>query len=356
MDAIEFTDDHVARLVDIGRPKLQRGQAVVRITSAGICGSDLTALSGRHPFRIPPLVSGHEGGGIITTIDAPDSTLQPGDRVAIEPQRSCEHCDECASGFGHLCTQKIMLGMAEWPGTLAEEVLVPVNKLYRVDDRVSEDRLALIEPLAVAMHAVAQAEVSARTSVAVLGGGAIGSLIVRAVRDVAKAVVATDIRQGNLELCTALGATATLNSGQTGWREDLLDQFGQFDVVFVAATAPTIVDDAVALTRTRGTIVQVGLFGAPITFDIAALQRFEKRLIGSNVYTATDFEAAVDLLQRDPESIASIVSATVSLNEAVDYLNRRMAGEADQTIKLLVTPDPSHTHAHSNLLNVEGAI
>lgn len=278
---------------------------------------------------------------MITAIDDPASPLRVGHHVVIEPQRSCGVCEACAAGLWHLCERKLMLGMSEWPGTFAELVTVPTDKLYRISSSVPAEYLALAEPLAVAIHAVRRVDAGLLGRVAVLGGGAIGSLIVLTLAsEGAHFIAATDIRDSNQKLCLEMGARAAASPLVDGWKESLRSSAGgPFDVVFVAAAAPGIVDDANDLVRQRGTIVQVGLFGAPVTFNLSSFQRDEKHLLGSNVYESADFEAAVRMLEADPEAVARIVNRRATLEQATEYLNGRMDGQIDDTVKMLLFPN-----------------
>jgi 2-desacetyl-2-hydroxyethyl bacteriochlorophyllide A dehydrogenase len=349
MRAIEFTTENLARVVHREVPVPGPGEVRVRITSAGICGSDLTALRGVHPFRIPPLISGHEGGGRVVEVHPGLPATWLGRQVAIEPQRACQGCDACAAGLPHLCRNRVMLGMAAWPGTLAEYVTVPVECLHPVDWSVAEELLALAEPLAVGHHALSMAPPLERSHVAVLGGGPIGALLVHlAVQAGAEAVVATDPRPPSRRACARLGASATADPREACWRDTVADGHG-FDVVFVATAAPGVLDDAAALLRPRGVAVEVGLFSGPVEFDVTALQQGEKTLVGSNVYTAADFDEAVGTLQRSASRLAALANDHGGLDRAVEYLNAKAAGRADDIIKLLIHPsehtaDP-HEHA-----------
>ena len=122
-----------------------------------------------------------------------------------------------------------------------------------------------------------------------------------------------------------------------GWREEAAGPSG-VDVVFVATAVPGVVDDAVSLLRPRGVVVQVGLFSAPVEVDVAALQQDEKTLVGSNVYTAVDFEVAVATLERSAGRLEALVSRRTDLQGAVDHLNAKVAGEPDDVVKLLALP------------------
>jgi threonine dehydrogenase-like Zn-dependent dehydrogenase len=339
MRAVEFTTEQVARVIERGIPAPGPGEVRVGITSAGICGSDVTALRGVHPFRIPPLISGHEGGG--TVVEAHPGTPETwlGRQVAIEPQRACRDCEACAAGLPQLCRNRVMLGMASWPGTLAEYVTVPVSCLHPVGPSVPAELLALAEPLAVGHHALSMAPPLAHSHVAVLGGGPIGALLVHlAVQAGAGTVVATDPRPGSRAACERLGASVTADPREVSWRDDVLANGPGIDVVFVATAAPGVLDDATALLRARGVAVEVGLFSGPVDFDVTALQQGEKTLVGSNVYSAADFEMAVGTLERSASELAALANDHGGLDRAVDYLNAKAAGRSDEIIKLLIHP------------------
>lgn len=336
MRAIEFRPDRTAAVVRRPVPQPGPGEVLVRVLSAGICGSDFTALAGRHPFRIAPLISGHEGGGRVEAWGDGVTDWAVGERVVFEPQRSCHDCALCQEGLGYLCPNKVMMGVAEWPGTLAEFAVAPAAALHRVAPEVPDWLLALGEPMAVAVHSVQQAPDLAGHRVLVLGGGSIGAFIVhRAAAAGAAEIVVSEPRDHNRELCLAFGADAAIIPAE------LPEEFGAgtwFDTVFVAAAVPGIVDTALAAVRPRGTVVQVGLFGSPETVRIPRLQMAERRLVGSNVYTPSNVDEANAAIATDPGTIARVVSHRGSLEDAVGFLNARMAGVADETIKYIVEP------------------
>lgn len=341
MQAIEFLPDRTARVVEIDVPAPRAGEVVVRVTSAGICGSDLTALAGRHPFRIPPLISGHEAGGVVIDVGEGVEAWRPGDRVAIEPQLACEGCAVCLRGDYHLCPSKIMLGVAAWPGALAEAVRVPASTLHRLPDEIDDELAALVEPMAVAAHAVRQAPPIAGLDVVVLGGGTIGVMTAyQARRGGATSVAVTDPRPGNRAMATAVGADAH-DPSRPGWTDTARARTreGAFDVAVVATAVPGILDEAISLVRPRGTIVQVGLFGGPETVHVSALQMAERRLVGSNVYDREDMASAIAAIAASPDAIRTLITHRGDLAAAARYLTRKVAGADDDVVKYVVLPN-----------------
>lgn len=350
MRAIEFSQNRTASVVDIASPLARPGEVVVTVTSAGICGSDLAALSGHHPFRIPPLISGHEAGGVIVELGDGVQDWAIGDRVAIEPQIACGSCGTCARGNYHLCPEKVMLGIAEWPGALAQRVRVPASTLHSLPPEVDDELAALVEPMAVAVHSVREAPEMRGAHVVILGGGTIGAMCAHQARlSEAASVTVTDPRPRSRELATALGAIA-IDPKDVAWRDEALATApqGGFDIAVVATAVSGIVDDAIGLVRPRGTIVQVGLFGAPESIQVAALQMGEKRLVGSNVYTRNDMRRAIASIAADPEGIRKVITHRGGLDAAAHYLTEKVAGAPDDVIKYIVLPGlPSERTEHT---------
>lgn len=340
MKALEFTADLTARVVDAPSPEPAAGEVLVAVTSAGVCGSDVTALEGQHPFRVPPLITGHEGGGTVTAVGDGVDPGWVGRSVALEPQRACGECAPCADGLPHLCRHRVMLGMAAWPGTLAEFVTAPVSCLHPVSDAVPVGLLALAEPLAVGVHALGRGPDVRGRGIAVLGGGPIGALLVHLARGAgATRVVATDPREHARTACARLGADPVVDPTTDDGAGALAAYRGVLDVVLVATTAPGVLDEAVRLLRPRGTVVEVGLFGGPVQFAVGALQQDEKTITGSTVYTADDFAGAVSVLERSWTDLVSLVSDGGGLDGVADHLDGAVGGRPSDVIKLLVRPD-----------------
>lgn len=339
MRALEFAADGAARVVERPVPEPGPGDVRVRITSAGICGSDVTALRGDHPFRRPPLITGHEGGGVVDAVGHGVDAQWVGRAVALEPQRACGRCAACVADLPHLCRHRLMLGMADWPGTLAEYVTVPTSCLHAVDAAVPDGLLALAEPLAVAEHAYRMVGELGGRSVAVLGGGSIGALLVHlAAEGGAARVAAADPRPHCRAVCAGLGAGVVADPTTAEGRDELAAA-GPFDLVAVAVAAAGVLDQAVSLLRPRGTVLQVGMFTAPVTLDVAALQQDEKTLVGSNVYRSADFAAAARALERTWSRLAALTTDGGGLDGAATHLRDAVAGRApDDVIKLLVRP------------------
>ncbi|WP_299036599.1 zinc-binding dehydrogenase [uncultured Pseudokineococcus sp.] len=332
MRAIRFETSGRAHVVDVDVPRPGPGEVVVRVTSTGVCGSDLAALRGRHPFRIPPLISGHEAGGVVDSIGEGVVGTSVGERVVIDPQRPCGSCDLCDSGRYHLCPRKVMLGVAEWDGSFAELVAVPEHTLVPAPDEVRDEHLALAEPVAVAVHAVRQlGERSARRAL-VLGGGTIGALLCLVLRDRgSERVEVVEPREHVHPLLRHLGAEQVHAPGA-----DL--EPGGYEAVLVAAGVPDLLDVAMDAVAPGGAVVQVAVFDAPVPVAVGRLQVREVALLGTAMYTRADFEVALRLLREHPDLGDRLVTRTTGLEEGADLVTEMGRSGPGELVKLVMVP------------------
>ncbi len=333
LQAIEFAQDGTASVREIPKPTAGPGEAVIRVTSAGVCGSDISALQGTHPFRKPPLISGHEVGGVIDDIgpDAPDG-LRAGTRVVIDPQWPCQTCDLCTRGDYHLCTSKTMLGVATWPGGLADYVKVPVFTLVPAPEELDTSLLSFAEPVAVAVHAVRRAGALDRVrNVLVLGGGTIGTLITAVLSTQAPELEITvaEPREQMHEMLNLAGATSTAaDSGELPGKA--------FDLVFLAAGVPSLLETAVSSAATGGTVVQVAVFKGLHPTPVGDLQIREITMVGTATYTKDDIAEALDVIVAKPELVQRMVTFTEDWTDAAERITSIASDGPGEVMKLMV--------------------
>lgn len=333
MQGIEFTEDGTAHVRDLPQPTAGPGEAVIRVTSAGVCGSDISALHGTHPFRKPPLISGHEVGGVIDQID-PDSAgaLQVGSRVVIDPQWPCQTCDLCTRGDYHLCTSKTMLGVATWPGGLADFVKVPTFTLVPAPAELDTSLLSFAEPVAVAVHAVRRAgSLDGVRTALVIGGGTIGTLISAVLSAQAPDVKITvaEPRESLHQLLALAGAHTTVADS-----EQLPGN--AFDLVFLAAGVPELLNTAVTSAITGGTVVQVAVFKGSHPTPVGDLQIREITMVGTATYTKDDIAEALEVILAKPELVEAMVTFTEDWTDAADRITAIARDGAGDVMKLMV--------------------
>lgn len=251
-------------------PDPGRSQVVIDVTSVGICGSDLhTYQDGRigDTLVTTPLVLGHEFAGIVTTVgpDAADglgAPLRAGQRVAVDPATPCYRCEMCEMGHPNLCRRLHFHGL--WPddGALQRQMLCAARSCFPVPEGISDDAAALLEPLGIAMHAVDLGRLRLARSVAVLGCGPIGLLIVRLARlSGAAPIYAFDCFAWRAEKAVEWGAhqSWTVADHDPVQTIDTVTDGRGVDVVFEAAWADHSIAQAVEMARMGGRVVLVGI-------------------------------------------------------------------------------------------------
>ncbi|WP_234058020.1 zinc-binding dehydrogenase [Microbacterium sp. NFH-22A-Y] len=324
------------------------GQALIRVATNGICGSDIHVyewIEEYHQFgHLIPFVIGHEVVGHIEIADGnlPDD-LTVGDRVAVAPATSCGTCEFCRNGQTQRCERRDRLGW-ELPGGFSDYVVAPVANLYRLSDNVDERSASLTEPLAVAVHALRTIGVTPGGRALVLGAGAIGLLAVQVLRawgvdDVVLAGTEADRIGGGLGIAERLGASSVLSS------ELPESSLNSFDLVYVAAGARPALEVAVAAVRRGGSIVVSGLGIGGVGLDFDRLVRREIRLSGAYGSSSTDWVEAVRLLDSGAVKDSGIVSHTFGVGEAERAFQALVGREAR---KVTIVPGSGTTEVKGN--------
>ena len=287
MLAARYLAPNRIQAVELGAPSIMEGEALVQVEACGICGSDLSVVMGKHPRARPPLTLGHELCGQVVDIQGgEEGGVRVGDRVTLYPLISCGSCYVCRHGSPHACRELRLYGF-DFDGGMAELVKLPVRSLLKVPHSLPASVGALLEPLAVGVHAVSRAPVCPNDTVAILGGGTIGMVTAMAARilGVSKIFV-TDVVTARIELARELGFEAFSASDPRLQPAILEATNGEgADVVFECTGSPKAALQMTTLARCRGSIVNAGVFANPPEVDLRSLNFKELTLIGSRVYS-----------------------------------------------------------------------
>jgi len=307
-------------------PELRPGMVLLRSRQVGICGSDQHYYEhGYCAAFVPdrPFVLGHEVMAEVAAIADDVDTVRVGQRVAVNPARSCGFCETCKAGRGNLCRKTIMLGSASTTpptdGGLAEFVTVRADQCHLMPDDMDEAMGAMMEPFAVALHAVKRAGTVSGRRVLVTGAGAIGLLAAITARAYGAAPVAiSDLVAERRAKAGELGIDAVLDPAAADFAEcvsQLTDD--GFDVVLEASGAPPALRSAFDLVRPGGTIVQIGTLGtADIPLPANRLMNKEINLVGSMRY-GNVFDEAIRLVAAGRVNLKPLINAVYPLEEAV---------------------------------------
>jgi 2-desacetyl-2-hydroxyethyl bacteriochlorophyllide A dehydrogenase len=312
------------------------GEALVKTLVTGVCGSDLHAAHGRHPFVALPYRPGHEVVGIIETAGAAVENRTPGQRVIVEPDLPCWTCKMCASGRENLCENLQFFGCGYGQGGMADYFTLPANRLHPVPDALDDLTAALIEPLSTPVHAVRLAGDVAGRAVAVLGAGTIGLLTLAVLRaHGAGKVVTTDPLPAKRDRAAALGADLTIDATTPDVAGQVRKALGgSADIVFDCVAIQSSVDQAIAMADKGGTVVVVGVPARAVTIPLPTVQDHQIRIQGSATYLPEDYRESIDLLRRGAVEAADFVTATRPLAQVAEAFELASSGNH---VKVLVT-------------------
>ncbi len=251
-------------LQDVPRPAITRpDEVLIQVKMVGVCGSEVHAFQGTHPFRHAPAILGHEMSGVVIETGPAVTGLKSGQRVIVDPQWTCGECEFCRRGDINLCPNKRVLGTQSWPGAFGEFITAPQQAVFPLPDALSFEQGSLIEPLTVGVHVARRAGIGPGKSVAVLGSGSIGGMVCGAARAFgAGPVIAADIRPHCLDAARErMGATHDFLLPDPSFVDQVKALTGGegVDTAVIAADEPALVDLALGLLRRRGTIVLVAL-------------------------------------------------------------------------------------------------
>lgn len=328
MRAVVLSATETIEIQEVEEPRFGPDEVLIRVGAGGICGSDMHAYRGHHPFRKPPVVMGHEAAGEVVDIGSEVSSVAVGDRVAVEPQISCMTCELCLRGLSNLCERTRRPGLG-WGGTFAEYMIAPERVVYGLDSHTPFEIGALVEPAAVSMRAFRRGEVRLGDRVAVLGAGPIGGFIAHiAERAGVGSLMVTDIKQSNLDFMQRLGIEHAVDAAAAdvpAIRDELTDGQG-FDVLFVTSPNADGLIDAVRLARRGGRIVQVAIYGAPISIDATQAVLREVEIRASLTYSPDDFRLTTQMIRDGTLDAEAFITHRYSIWDAPQAFSDIAAG------------------------------
>lgn len=343
MRAAVFTAPYTFEIQERPTPTPRENEVLIAIKSVGICGSDI------HPYmgdgierRQPGIIMGHEASGIVHTVGQGVTAWKAGDRVIINPQIRCGHCEMCRQGHYHLCDHMLLIGSSMrrfLDGAMCEFITMPQDQLLSLPDTVSFDEGTLLDPLGNAIHVVNRGEVKLGDCVVILGAGTIGLLIAQTARLAGAAkVIVIDVVPEKLELAKQVGADAVFDSRDSTVAEQIKAMTGGqgADVVIEAVGIGATYAMSMDLVKKRGTVVALGFAQAEIPFPLKQLVYNEVRILGSTGYV-TECAATIELLEKKKLTLAPLITHTFPLEEIGTAFNTLCDRQAC-AIKVILHP------------------
>jgi len=317
--------------VDIPKPALN--EVLIKVKACGICGTDLHAYYGEHPFISYPIVPGHEFSGIIEKTD---------EHVVVEPLLTCGRCYNCKIGRYNICNDLKVIG-CQTDGAFAQYITVPINKVFSIPKDMSFEEATFVEPIAVGIHAIKKAGDIKGERIVIMGAGPIGLIILQLSKIFGvKEVIITDILNSRLKLAKELGANYAINVKEENLIKWVYNTFGRdgIDKVFecVGGDQSITINQAINLTRKGTKIILIGVFKRSLPVEINLIQDRELEILGSLVYTSGDFFEAINLLYTKKINVNKLISKILPL-ERVEEAIRMLVEEKERYIKIILKPN-----------------
>jgi len=334
MKAAVWKKKNVLEVEEVPEPEVGPEDVKVKVEYTSICGSDPHIVEGRLPVSYPPRVMGHEMSGTIVELGEQAKTkgLKVGDRVTGNPVRYCGVCDFCRNGLEHYC-----LKLAEFfpPGSMAEYVVWHEQQIFKLPDEISMEEGCLTEPVSVCLRGIDLAEIYPGRTVAILGAGGIGQILLQlALLSGASEVLVSEPVESKRRLAEEMGAHHVVDPVQENlWdRVMSITNYKGFETVIEASGAEAAAEGAIDLACKAGLVEYFAVYAMNYNFPLKPFDLYSKELTIRGVFMSPYlFPRSVALLPR--LKLKPLISEIFPLDEVVDAFEAVKSGEP---VKVLV--------------------
>lgn len=320
MKAVYLKKPYEIDLIDVDESILKEGNALIKIKSASICGSDVGAYRGTNVLVTYPRVLGHEIAGEVVSIEQNSNNIKIGDRVIIDPYISCNECYPCSIGRTNCCEDLKVLGV-HVDGGMVEYFQHPQELLHKIPDNIPWDLAPLAEPLTIALHSIHRGGVKEGEFVTIIGAGPIGLLAALVALDYKAKPILIDILQERLEFANSLGIKNIINAKS----EDVIEKIKKLTngvmshVVIEASGANQAIRNTYDYVSYAGRIVYTGWPKSDTEIPTAMITKKELDVRGSRT-SANEFQEALEMISENRINVRAIISKIVSLEELPESL------------------------------------
>ncbi|KAL3475502.1 chaperonin 10-like protein [Aspergillus californicus] len=351
MRAVRFHGPKDIRVDHVEDPTCGKGQVKLRNTYCGICGSDLheyttgPVLIPKEPHNITkttlPVIMGHEFGGIVEEVGEGVTHVSPGQKAVVRPTIFDRKCPPCKLGYHYCCENIGFVGLSGYGGGFAEYVVAPAEHFYPIPDHVSPESMAMIEPMAVAWHAVNLSPFKEGDQVLIVGGGPIGLGILQVLKLVgAKLTMVAELMDSRKESAKDYGASHILDPTEVDIPDkvrELTDGNGA-DVVFDTAGVEKALDGAISACRVHGTIVNVAVWEKRPHIRVNEMMYHEVKYLGAALYDERSFLEVIEAISKGQLKPEGMITDTIGLDDIVEKGFKALLADRAAHCKILVDP------------------
>ena len=332
-----MTAPHEIIFREVPTPTAGKGEVLLKMMKIGVCGSDIHVYHGKHPFTKYPVTQGHEVSAKIVALGEGVEGLHVGQKVTVEPQLVCGECYPCRHGKYNLCESLRVMGF-QATGLASEYFAVAAEKVTPLPDNMTFNEGAMIEPLAVTVHAVRRAGDIRGKKIAVLGAGPIGILLAQSAKALGAAqTMITDVSGHRLAIAGQCGVDFCVNTAHRDFGEAMLECFGpdKADVIYDCAGNNVTINQAIRTARKGSTIILVAVFADMASVDLAVLNDHELDLNTSMMYRHEDYVDAIRFVEEEKVRLEPLMSRHFAFR---DYLEayRYIDANRETTMKVLI--------------------
>lgn len=343
MKALLLSEYGRLETVEVPMPRPGPEEVLIRVAACGICGSDVHGYDGSSGRRIPPIVMGHEAAGTIAAAGPGASGLSEGQPVTFDSTVYCGECPYCRQGQVNLCERRQVLGVSteeyRRQGAFAQYVAVPIRIVHKLPAGVSLSEAAMIEPLAVAVHAVALSNAGKNDTALVIGAGMIGLLVLQALKQAGcSQIFVSDIDNSRLQLAQSFGATAVINAKTADAVSEVkkLTEGAGVDVALEAVGSTPTVKTAIEAVRKGGTVMLIGNIAPAVEIPLQIVVSRQIRLQGSAA-SSGEYPRCIEMLARGAVDVKPLISVVAPLEEGPVWFER-LHERQPNLMKVILTP------------------
>lgn len=329
MKALVIEQPHSCVVKEIVKPEVGEKEIRIRVQAAGICGTDIHIYRGEY-LGAYPIVPGHEFAGVVDKVGSRVTRFKEGDRVAVEPNISCNNCRACLSNRQNFCDNWRAIGVTQ-NGGMAQYTVAAEEAVFSIGD-LSFSAGCFVEPLSCVIHGVERVGVALGDRVLILGAGPIGNLILQtvALRGAAEIAVVENNR-GRLRLAERVGSIDAHSDLETVKEE-------YYDVVIDATGSNSVMNKSIAFVRKGGRVLLFGVPAVDASLQFPAFTFFEKGIAVMSSYTSVrNSIQAVELLRSGSISVDSLVSHQLPLEQFAEAV-ALLEAKDDTVLKVLLKP------------------
>ncbi len=323
---------------DVAIPDIKGDEVLIKVIRIGICGSDIHVYHGKHPYTPYPVIQGHEFSGKVVKVGKNIKKIKEGDKVVVQPQVVCGECYPCKHGRYNVCDSLKVMGF-QTEGCAKEYFKIEEAKVIKIPESMSYDEGALVEPLAVACHALRRSEMELKDKkIIILGAGTIGNLVAQASKAKGAAkVMITDISKFRLNLAKECGIDIVLDVSKYDLSEEIVKEFGaeRADLILECIGFQATINNAINNARKGSDIIVVGVYPEEVGVNMGFIQDRELRLIGTLMYREEDYLDAIELIANKKVKTDKLITDYFEFKD-YDLAYKHIEERKDKVMKVMI--------------------